>query len=153
MRSSKNATDLIKQFEGFSPRMYLDPVGLPTIGYGTLIDTDEEKYLMTATIDEAKATVLLRGELYHVESDINKMLQKQVNQNQFDALVSFCYNLGTGALRRSTLLRKININPNDPTIRQEFQKWVYAGGTVLRGLVRRRNAEAMLYFETTIDMT
>jgi lysozyme len=69
-----------------------------------------------------------------------------INQNQFDALVSFCYNVGPGNLKSSTLLKKVNANPNDPTIRTEFLKWNKGGGKVLAGLTRRRTAEANLYF-------
>jgi lysozyme len=70
-----------------------------------------------------------------------------VNQNQFDALVSFAYNLGSGALKSSTLLKKVNINPNDTTIQAEFEKWVYAGNVKLQGLIRRRKSEAFLYYK------
>jgi lysozyme len=70
-----------------------------------------------------------------------------VNQNQYDALVSFVFNLGIGAFRKSTLLKKIQANPNDPAIRAEFMKWVNAGGKPLKGLITRRAAEADLYFK------
>jgi lysozyme len=148
MRTGQRGIDLIKEFEGFSATMYLDPVGLPTIGYGTLIDTDAEQYLMTATITQTEAEALLRTELIHIEYQITKMVQRPINQNQFDALASFCYNLGTGNLRISTLLKKINANPIDPTIRAEFLKWHHAGGRDLTGLKRRRQAEAILYYTT-----
>ena len=152
MRTGKLGVDLIKRFEGFSATMYYDPVGLPTIGYGTLIDTASEQYLLTATLSVEQAESLLRLELWHTEQAINKMVAVALNQCQYDALVSFAYNLGSGALRRSTLLRKLNTNPDDPTIRAEFLRWVNAGGRVLRGLVRRRQAEADLYFGI-YDMT
>lgn len=126
--------------------MYYDAVGFPTIGYGTLIDTAGEQWLMTATITEKQAETFLKRELEGIELRLNKLLQKPINQNQYDSLASFCYNLGTGALKRSTLLRKLNANPNDPTIRGEFQKWVNADGRRLPGLVIRRKAEADLYF-------
>jgi len=74
-------------------------------------------------------------------------LTKEINENQFSALVCFAYNVGVGAFKKSTLLRKININPNDETIAVEFAKWTKAGGKVLLGLVRRRKAEADLYFK------
>ena len=70
-----------------------------------------------------------------------------INQNQYDALVSFAYNLGVGALLKSTLFKKLKVNPNDPSIRTEFMRWVNAGGKRLTGLVRRREAEANLYFK------
>ncbi len=145
MTTSNRGIGLIEEFEGFSSTMYLDPVGLPTIGFGTLIDTKEEEYLLTAVITRGEAETLLRAELIPIERQIEKMVKK-VNQNQFDSLASFCYNLGTGSLKRSTLLKKINLNPDDPTIRKEFERWVHAGGMVLTGLVRRRKAEADLYF-------
>lgn len=145
MKTSDRGIGLIEEFEGFSPTMYLDPVGLPTIGFGTLIDTKEEEYLLTAVINREEAETLLMAELIPIEREIEKMVKK-VNQNQFDSLVSFCYNLGSGSLKRSTLLKKINLNPDDPTIRKEFDRWVHAGGMILTGLVRRRKAEADLYF-------
>jgi lysozyme len=145
VKTSDRGIGLIEEFEGFSPTMYLDPVGLPTIGFGTLIDTKEEEYLLTAVINREEAETLLMAELIPIEREIEKMVKK-VNQNQFDSLVSFCYNLGSGSLKRSTLLKKINLNPDDPTIRKEFDRWVHAGGMILTGLVRRRKAEADLYF-------
>lgn len=146
MITSNKGILLIEQFEGFRATMYKDAVGLPTIGYGTLIDTVEEQWLKTATITKEQAEVLLRKELGSIERNLNLMLTSKINQNQFDALVSFCYNLGSNSLRTSTLLKKINANPADKTIADEFNKWVHAGGKVLEGLVRRRKAEAELYF-------
>jgi len=74
------------------------------------------------------------------------MLLHTVTQNQFDAPVSFCYNLGTGSLRSSTLLKKISKKQDDPAISTEFMKWVHAGGKVLKGLKRRGAAKTALYF-------
>jgi len=149
MKTSNNAIRLIEKFEGFSPTMYLDAVDLPTIGYGTLLDTKEEEYLKTAVISRTEAEVLLRKELSPIEKNLNKMVRVPITQNQYDALVSFCYNLGCQALRTSTLLRKLNINPNDPSIQGEFMRWVYAHGKKLNGLIRRRESEAELYFSET----
>ena len=146
MITGKKGVLIIEQFEGFEPKMYKDAVGLPTIGYGTLIDTKEEQWLKTATITKDQAEVLLRRELGMIERNLNIMLKKAVSQNQFDAMVSFAYNLGIANLRASTLLKKVNKNPADSTIRDEFMKWVHAGGKVLRGLQTRRKAEADLYF-------
>jgi lysozyme len=146
MITGKKGISLIEQFEGFKSKMYKDAVGLPTIGYGTLIDTHEEQWLKTAIITKEQAEVLLRRELGTIDRQLNIMLQKTVTQNQFDALVSFCYNLGTGSLRSSTLLKKANKNPNDASIAAEFNKWINAGGKPLEGLKRRRAAEAALYF-------
>ena len=146
MKTSQSGIDLIKWWEGFRSQAYKDSVGLPTIGYGTLIDTIDEQYLLTATITMEVAERLLKLELVDIEWRMNRLIQQPINQNQFDSLASFCYNLGTGNLKRSTLLKKININPSDPTIRAEFAKWHNAGGVELKGLVRRRQAEADLYF-------
>jgi len=146
MKLSDRGIRLIEEFEGFSPRMYYDAVGLPTIGFGTLIDTKEEERLKTAVISRIEAGELLRKEIAPMEKQIANMVRVTLNQNQWDALVSFCYNLGTGALRSSTLLKKLNLDPQDPTIRQEFLKWVHAGGKRLNGLVKRRGREADLYF-------
>ena len=146
MTTSSNGISLIEQFEGFRAQMYKDAVGLPTIGYGTLIQSQSQQYLMTATITQAQATDLLKQHLPSIESAIDNMVEFELTQNQFDALVSFCYNLGTNSLLNSTLLKKLNVDPSDETIRDEFMKWVHAGGKVLQGLVDRRTAEADLYF-------
>jgi len=146
MQTSLKGIQLIEQFEGYSAKMYLDPAGLPSIGYGTLIDTEEELWLKTATIDRAQAELLLRKELVYIEKNINIMVQKTINQNQFDALISFTFNTGIYALRMSILLKKINTYPNDPTIRNEFMAWIWAGGRKLQGMINRRTAEANLYY-------
>ena len=147
MNTGKNGILLIEQFEGFKHKMYKDAVGLPTIGFGTLIDTAEEKHLLTATITKEQAEELLRKELVMIENKLKIMVTSKLNQNQYDALVSFAYNLGINNLKASTLLKKVNLNPADPTIRTEFNKWTHAGGKVLAGLVKRRQAEADLYFK------
>lgn len=153
MRTGQRGIDLIKQFEGFRAEMYLDPVGLPTIGYGTLINDPVESIYMTGTITEKQALELLLGELYQIEVQLNRMVTAKINQNQFDSLASFCYNLGTGSLKRSTLLKRINLDPSNTSIRGEFNKWIHAGGKPLTGLVKRRRAESDLYFLSDIDMT
>jgi lysozyme len=85
--------------------------------------------------------------LVSFEQYVDSYCRDDINQNQFDALVSFAYNLGPGNLKSSTLLKKVNANPEDESIRLEFMKWVKAGGKTLKGLVRRREAEANLYFK------
>lgn len=146
MKISQKGIDLIKQFEGFSPVMYKDSAGLPTIGYGTLIDEASEMYLMTATIDKMKAEQLLITDVARIEPRLALLIRSKVNQNQYDALCSFAYNLGTGSLRSSTLLKKVNINPSDDSIRTEFLKWVKVNGVTNKGLVNRRTQEAQVYF-------
>jgi len=139
--------ELIKGFEGFKGNPYLDSVGVPTIGYGATYYPGGKKVTMKdAHINESQASDLLSNMLGKFESAVHSVVKTEINQNQFDALVSFVYNLGPGSLNTSTLLKKVNVDPNDPTIRAEFAKWVNAGGKPLPGLVRRRAAEADLYF-------
>jgi len=145
-KTSQRGIDLIKQSEGFRDRMYLDATGLPTIGYGTLIDSEKEEYLKTAVITEADGEALLKIDLINIEKGINNLVTSRINQNQFDALISFCYNIGLGNFKKSTLLKKINANPIDPNIMAEFGKWTRAGGKMLPGLVIRRQKESDLYF-------
>lgn len=146
MRTGQKGLDLIKAEEGFRSKMYICPAGYPTIGYGTVIDTKEEDYLKYTQITPIEAEGLLKKDLEIFERAINQLVRVRINQDQFDALASFVYNLGPDNFRKSTLLRLINQNPSDPTIWKEFQKWVHAGGKKLPGLVRRREREANLYF-------
>jgi lysozyme len=96
------------------------------------------------TIQQAEE--LLKHSLSTYEKAVDSFCRDDISQGQFDALVSFAYNLGTGALQKSTLIKKVNANPKDVTIADEFAKWNKAGGRVLVGLTRRRQAEAKLYF-------
>lgn len=147
MKISDKGINLIKKYEGFYSKPYLDPVGIPTIGYGITYYPDGKKVtLKDKTLTNEQATDLLKITLTNYENSVNNLVKINLNQNQFDALVSFCYNLGATNLKKSTLLKKVNKNPNDPTIRNEFKKWVNAGGKKLNGLVKRRNEEADLYF-------
>lgn len=146
-KTSSKGIDLIKSFEGFSSKPYLCPAKIPTIGYGATFYPNGKKVTMKdPPITEKRGTELLESMLVKFEQYVDSYCVDTVNQNQFDALVSFCYNLGPNNLKSSTLLKKVNANPNDPTIEAEFMKWVKAGGRTLKGLVRRREAEAKLYF-------
>jgi len=148
MKTSKKGLDLIKRFEGWSSTPYLDPVGIPTIGYGfTYYLPSRQKVTMKdKPLTLAQGDEMLRQVLVTYENDVNRLVKAKLNQNQFDALVSFTYNLGGSNLASSTLLKKININSCDSSIGQEFVKWVYAGGKKYDGLIRRRKEEAKLYF-------
>lgn len=148
MNISKKGIDLIKSFEGFYGKPYLDVVNVPTIGYGTTYYLPDKRKvtLKDPAITEQRATEMLTTTLQIYENDVKRLVKSKINQNQFDALVSFTYNLGGANLGSSTLLKKVNINPNDPSIRAEFAKWKYAGKKEYAGLVRRRKAEADLYF-------
>jgi lysozyme len=145
-QSSAKGLNLIKTFEGLSLKPYLCPAGIPTIGYGSTLYSDGTKVKITdKPISEFQASTLLMNTLRHYEQSVNSFCRDDISQTQFDALVSFAYNCGVGNLKSSTLLKKVNANPNDPTIRQEFLKWNKGGGKVLAGLTKRRTAEADLY--------
>lgn len=147
MKTGKKGIELIKYFEGFRSAPYYDAVNVPTIGYGATHYGNGTKVRMTdKPLTEKEASDLLIKMLAEYEAYVNKVLKREINQNQYDALVSFTYNLGGGALAKSTLIRKVNENPCDVTIRDEFMKWVNAGGKVLKGLVIRRKAESDLYY-------
>jgi lysozyme len=146
-RINKDGYDLITRFEGFSSKPYICPAGVPTIGYGTTRYYNGVKVSMSdLPISEEKGREYLMHDVHTFELAVDAMATDAVTQNQFNALVSFAYNLGPHALKSSTLLKKVNLNPNDKKIRDEFYKWVYAGGKKLEGLVRRRAAESELYF-------
>ena len=134
---------LIKYFEGFVPEIYICPGGRPTIGYGHVVREDERERF-TDGIDEATAEDLLRRDVETAERAVLRQIRVPLEDGQFDALVSFAFNLGGGALQRSTLRRKANREEHG-AVPTEFRRWVWAGGRKLRGLVRRREAEAGLY--------
>ena len=140
MKTSDKGIDLIKRYEGFRAKAYRCSADKWTIGYGHTLNVKS-----TDVIDKAQAEYFLRQDVEFAEKEVNKH-NLNINQNQFDALVSFVFNLGVGNFARSTLLRKIKSNPDDPTIRKEFERWVYAGGKILTGLIKRRKEEANLYF-------
>lgn len=146
-KTSKKGIDLIKKYEGFRSKPYKCPAGVSTIGYGaTYYPNGIKVKLSDPAIDEKHASLLLEAMLVPYEKAVDSYVRDDINQNQFDALVSFAYNLGNGALKGSTLLKKVNANPNDIAIEKEFLKWVNAGGKRLQGLVNRRIEESNLYF-------
>jgi lysozyme len=144
---SQKGLDLIKRFEGLSLKPYLCPASIPTIGYGNTYYIDGKKVKLTdPSITQAKADELLKFLIQSYEKDVDSFCRDDISQHQFDALTSFAYNCGPRNLKSSTLLKKVNLNPNDPTIRAEFMKWNKGAGKVLAGLTKRRQAEADLYF-------
>jgi len=146
MQASQQAVDAIKRYEGFRPRMYRDAAGRPTIGYGTLIDTSEEQYLMNATITEAEAERLLRRDLVPFEKAINDTITVHLAQNQFDALLSLVYNIGPTAFKNGSLPRLINGRADALAISAKWKEYRKAGGQVLQGLVKRRSDELAIYW-------
>lgn len=147
MRASKKCVDLVKNYEGCKLKAYKDPVGIWTIGIGTIQYPNGTKVKGGDQITLQQAEEYLMHELNTKAIAIeHHFFNVGINQNQFDALLSFTYNCGVGALGKSTLLKKVKANHNDPSIEQEFLKWTKAGGKTLPGLVKRRQAEADLYF-------
>ena len=134
---------LIKQFEGFSPTVYVCPAGYPTIGYGHVVKPQEREQFAGGITTE-KAEALLRQDVQTAERAVLRLIAVALTDGQFDALVSFTFNLGAGALQRSTLRRKVN-RGDHAAVPAEFRKWVWAGGRRLEGLVRRREAEIVQY--------
>lgn len=147
MKTDIKGQQLIQKFEGLSLKPYLCVAKRPTIGYGNTFYEDGKAVTMAdAPITKERAISLFQGIIKPFEDGVTALVKKAVNQQQFNALVSFAYNVGVSALGNSTLLKKVNDNPNDPTIRDEFMKWVKVNGAVFTGLVNRRKAEADMYF-------
>lgn len=138
--------ELIKKYEGCKLKAYLCPAKIPTIGYGNTMYENGSKVKIGDEITQQRAEELLQYIGKYFEIEIKNLLKVTLTDNQFGALLSFTYNLGLVNLRISTLLKKINANPNDPTIKDEFLKWNKAGGKVLAGLTKRRQSESELYF-------
>ena len=137
---------LIKKYEGCKLKAYLCPAKIPTIGWGNTMYENGAKVKLGDEITQQRADELLLHVVGYFEKEIQKLVTCKLSDNQFGALTSFAYNLGIGNLRVSTLLKKVNANPIDPTIKDEFLKWNKAGGKVLAGLTKRRQEEATLYF-------
>ena len=139
MQISKAGLDLIKQFEGLYLKAYRCPAGVPTIGYGHTAGV-----AMGQTITQQQADDYLRRDVRQFERAVARLVTVPLTQGQFDALVSFAFNLGEGALAQSTLLRLLNAGDYAGAAAQ-FDRWNKAGGRVLPGLVRRRAAERALF--------
>ena len=140
MKASEKAYSLIQQFEGLRLTAYRYPAGVWTIGFG---HTSEVVPGMSITKEHAKE--FLSQDIARAENIVNAECLN-LRQCQFDAIVSFVFNVGGGNFRKSTLLKKIKANPDDNSIMDEFLRWVYAKGVVLPGLQKRQLAEIRLYF-------
>jgi lysozyme len=147
MKLNKAGADLIKEFEGCKLKSYQCSAKKWTIGYGNTFYEDGSPVLPGHAITQEKAEQLFELIANEFAAKVAKLVTAIVTMNQFGALVSFAYNCGIANLQKSTLLRKVNANHNDPTIRAEFAKWNKANSKVLAGLTRRREAEANLYFK------
>lgn len=141
MKASEELLNKIKGFEGYSNTAYRDSAGVWTCGWGHTSGVTD-----TTTCVKSEAERWLREDLAPVEAYVNTIEQVKT-QGQYDALVDFGYNLGIGKLKSSTLLKKIKAGASTEEIQAEFRRWVYAGGKVLKGLVKRREWEAQRWAE------
>jgi len=132
---------LIRRFEGFSALPYVCPGGYLTVGYGHVVKNPDA---FRQPITEDEATQILAVDIQAAEKAVLRLITVPLTNGQFDALVSFTFNLGAGALQRSTLRRKVN-REEHADVPGELMKWVWAGGRKLKGLVKRRAAEVEIY--------
>lgn len=141
-----SAEKLISKYEGLRLQSYLDPAGIWTIGYGTVINPDTKKRIKEGdTITQAQAIEWLKKETSKVRTAVKRLIKVPVTENQLVALTSFAYNVGTTALADSTLLKKLNAKKPKTETAAEFDRWVYAKGKKLPGLIRRRKEEKELF--------
>ncbi len=145
---SKEGLELIAKFEGFRSHPYHCSAGVSTIGFGTThYEGGKHVTMQDKSISTARAYEILRYEvLHHYAAAVDRYVRADTNQNQRDALTSFAYNLGAGALKSSTLLRLHNEGKTNEAA-NEFQKWVHSNGKILKGLVERRQKERELYLK------
>ena len=141
MRLSQTGLDLIKEFEGLRLTAYPDIGGVPTIGYGTT----GPDIKLGMNITKAEAEELLRADVAAFERGVSNLVKVAINQNEFDALVSFSYNVGLSALQSSTLLRLLNDGSDRTVVASEFLRWNKVGDKPIEGLTRRRKAERDLF--------
>lgn len=154
MRLSDKGAAFIGRFEGFSAKLYNDPAGHCTIGYGHLVHRGNcdgsEPAEFRKGITKKRARELLKEDAAAAAAAIDARVTVKLKQHQFDALVSFVFNVGTGAFASSTLLKKLNAREYD-AVPSELNRWVKAGGQTLPGLVTRRKAEGALFRDTRYE--
>lgn len=146
MRTNAKGITLIKKWEGLRTKAYQDVAGIWTIGYGHTSAAGSPKVTSGLVITEKQAEEILRSDLKKFEDEVTNLVKVDLNENQFAALVSFHYN--TGALGKSTLLKKVN-SKEFGAIPNEFLKWVNAGGKFVKGLQNRREEEVQLWLTGT----
>jgi lysozyme len=146
MQLNEKGKDLIKFYEGCKLVAYKCSAAKDTIGYGNTFFEDGKSVKPGDKISQERANELFEIIAKEFADKVAPLVKSSVTPNQFAALTSFAYNAGIGNLKSSTLLKKVNANPNDPTIDLEFKKWDKGGGKVLAGLTKRRAAESKLYF-------
>ncbi len=149
---SKAGLDLIKSFEGLFLKPYLDPIKIPTIGYGTIMYPDGKRVTMQdPEITEQRALELLQHEVDKKAQAVDQMVKVAINDNEYAALASFSYNVGSQALQTSTLLKLLNAGADRVAVADQFLRWDKAGGKQLPGLTRRRQAERSLFLQPVED--
>jgi len=140
---------MVKNFEGFVPNVYNDPIGLPTVGYGHLCRQPKcAEVTFPIPLTEADATNLLRSDMRSAEECVSSAIDDKIslNENQYGALVSWAFNVGCGNVRSSGLIRRLNAGEDPNTVaREELPKWRNAGGKPSNGLVLRRGKEAAFF--------
>ena len=147
MRTNDEGIAIIKKYEGCSLRCYLDPIGIPTIGYGSIWGLDHSRLASShrdITGDEAEH--LLKRELLTTENAVARMVTSSLTENQFSAVCCLVYNVGSGRFKSSTIRMKLNRGQFTDAA-NEFWKWRRAGGKILRGLLRRRAEENLLFLK------
>ena len=143
MKTSPRGIELIKRFEGLALQVYSDAAGYKTIGYGHVLQAGEDAIFANG-ITEADAEDLLVADLAHAERTVSRNARSDLNQNQFDALVSLCFNIGSRRFKTSTVLRLANARAG-LDVPLALLQWRKSGGVILKGLVRRRLEEGLLY--------
>ena len=142
---NERGIQIVKSFEGISTKPYLCPASVWTVGYGATVGSDGRPIDPDMEpISEAEAEALLVRDLESSEGWVSRLIKTALTENQYSALVSFTFNVGAGALQRSTLRMKLNRSEYQGAA-DEFPKWRIAGGRILAGLVRRRAAERILF--------
>lgn len=148
MKTGPKGIKLLKQFEGWRSKAYRCSAGVLTIGYGHTSMAGPPKVTPSMTITKAQGEAILKKDLKKYEKAVNDYVRVQLTQEQFDALVSFCYNVGPGNFKKSSVLRYVNARRFDD-VPSRLMLWNKAGGRVLRGLTRRRAAEGELFTSGT----
>lgn len=151
MKLNKKGIELMHKFEGLVLKAYLCPAKVWTIGYGNTFYEDGTKVKQGDLITEQRANELFTNIVNErFANKVKSLLNIELNENQFSALVSLSYNIGIANFSKSTLLKRVNANPIDKDIKYQFSRWNKAGGKVMRGLTNRRNAETKLYFDEVL---
>lgn len=150
MKTSRHGIELIEQFEGCYLKAYRCPANVLTIGYGHTSAEGPPEVKEGMVITQEAADTILQNDIVKEENNVSELVKVPLSQNQFDALISFCFNVGRTNLANSTLLKKLNTGDYD-AVPAELMKWTRGGGKELPGLVRRRQAEAALWKAVSVN--